>query len=184
MKNVGLIFLLLLLISLPVSAATNRIALFDLTVQTGNPEFRHIGKGFTELISLDLKHSPGISLINRRKCSKFLEERSMTIDDLDDSKMPFMVSEMLKTDYLILGEIHETNNRVTINMQMIKGISSEVVWKEELTENLSKYEFISAFFIQSILTHLDAEIPTSTTEKVKLKENKDKEVFFFLLYCS
>jgi len=177
MKNVLLVSMLLLLIVLPLSAAKSRIAFFDLTVQTGNPEFKHIGKGFTELILLELKKSPGISLVNRGKCSEFLEEMNMTIDDLDDSKMPFMVSEMLKTDYLIMGEIYSTGNRVTINLQMIEGMSSEVVMKEELTENLSNYEFISAFFTRSILVRLDASISKSTTVKIESKIEKDKKAF-------
>jgi hypothetical protein len=40
---------------------------------------------------------------------------------------------------------------------------------------LSNYEHISAFFAQSLLAHLDAEIPKSTIEKVKSKKSKDEE---------
>ncbi len=177
MKNALLVSMVLLLIVLPVSAARSRVALFDFTVYSENSEYKHIGKGFTELISLELRKSPGIILVNRRKCLEFLEERSMSIEDLDDSKMPALVSEILKADYLILGEIYDADNRVTISLQMIKGTTSEVVWKEELTENLSNYEFISASFTQSILARLGAKIPESTTEKAKLKTGKDEEAF-------
>ena len=123
MKNTLLVSMVLLLIVIPVSTARSRVALFDFTVHSENSEYKHIGKGFTELISLELRNSPGIILANRRKCIEFLEERIISITDMDDSKISVLVSEMLKADYLILGEIYDEDSRVTINLWMIKGTS-------------------------------------------------------------
>lgn len=175
MKKLLVLSALLVLVVLPTSAARNRVAVFGITVHSENPEYKHIGKGFSELISEELRKSPGITVVNRRKLLDFLEKMNLTLPELDNLKVAVLVSKMLKADYMILGEINDAENGVKISLQMIEGVSGEVVWREELTESLSNYEFISTSFARLILVHLDAKIPKSTTAKAKSKTGIDED---------
>lgn len=83
-------------------------------------------------------------------------------------------------DNLILGKIHVTENKVTVVMHMINGITNKVVLKEELTESLSNYSSISTFFTQSVVHPLNENIPKLIVEKLKLEtKNKVKPFITF-----
>jgi TolB-like protein len=110
MKRVLVLSALLVLVTFPASAARNRIALFDITVHSENSEYKHIGKGFSELISVELRKSQGITIVHRRKILEFLEEMNQTLPELDNLKATVLVSKMLKADYVIWGEIDDACN--------------------------------------------------------------------------
>jgi hypothetical protein len=77
--------------------------MFDFTVRSENPEYKHLGKGFSEFISVELRKSPGITIVTRKKHLAFLEDRQLSPLDLGDLKVRTLVSAMFEADYMILG---------------------------------------------------------------------------------
>jgi hypothetical protein len=52
--------------------------------------------------------------------------------------------------------------------------TGKVVWQDKLTEKLSKYEYISAYFAKGILQALNTKTDTTTIAKVEKKQEKNE----------
>jgi hypothetical protein len=72
-KALVFIYWLILIAQHSFGAAT-RIAAFDLTVQSDNPDHKHVGKGMCEMIVVELKKSAAVQIIDRRMRVESLEE--------------------------------------------------------------------------------------------------------------
>jgi hypothetical protein len=61
------------------------------------------------------------------------------------------------------------------SVRLVNSSTGEVVWQDELTEQLAAYDYIGSFFAQAIIQELGLEPETSTTRKIARKESKNEE---------
>jgi len=158
MKKYSFIALLFSILIVPLFATANRVSLSDFIVHSDNARYKYMGKGISEMISFELRKSPGIDLIEREKRAQILEEMEISLSDLADTETQVEVGKMLTAGYIIFGEIIDMDRDVLISLRMIDVESGKVVWNDKLTEKLSKYDYISGYFAASILDFLNVEV--------------------------
>jgi len=161
---------------LPIFAVSNRIAISDFAVHSDNPRYKYMGKGISEMISVELRKSHDVDLIEREKRAEILEEMEISLSDLADTEIQIEVGKMLIANYIVFGEIVDMDKKVLISLRMIDVESGKVVWNEKLMEKLSKYDLISGYFASSILNFLDVQVSKTTVAKIEKKEEKSEEV--------
>jgi TolB-like protein len=163
-----------------VFAESRPLAIADFAIHSDNPKYKYIGKGISEMIAVELRKSPGIELIEREKRTQILEEMEFALSDLTDSDKQLELGKLLAAGYIVFGEIIDMDRDVLISLRMIDVQSGKIVWNEKMTERLSKYDYISGYFAESILKYLDVEISRTTTRKTEKKAEKREEVVIAL----
>jgi len=174
LKKVLLLPALLLLFVLPIYSISFRIALSDFAVYSTNPRYKYIGKGVSEMIAVELGKSTYIELIERERRAEVLEEIEFALSDLADATKQVEVGRMLEAEYLVFGEIAEVDKELLIDLRMVDLASAEVVWTEEISASISNYDYITGYFTQSILKHLDLPVDETTVAKVEAKLEKNE----------
>ena len=174
MKKVLLLPAFLLLFVLPTYSISFRIALSDFAVYSDNPKYKYMGKGISEMIAVELGKSTYIDLIERERRAEVLEEIEFALSDLADTTKQVEVGKMLVAKYLVFGEIVDMDKEVLISLRMIDVESTKVVWTEKVIAKISNYDYITGYFTQSILKHLDLAVDESTVAKVEAKAEKNE----------
>lgn len=176
MKKSLLTALVFCILIVPLFTAANRVSLSDFVVHSDNTRYKYMGKGISEMISVELRKSPGIDLIEREKRAEILEEMEISLSDLADTEEQVKVGKMLTAVYIIFGEIVDMDKKVLISLRMIDVESGKVVWNEKLMEKLSKYDYISGYFAASILDFLNVDVSKTTVAKAEEEREKSEEV--------
>jgi len=176
MKRVVLVISILGVFTSIVCADSRSLAIADFAIHSDNPNYKYIGKGISEMIAVELRKSPEIELIEREQRKQILEEMEFALSDLADSKQQLELGKLLAAGYIVFGEIIDMDRKVLISLRMIDVQSGEIVWNEKLTEKLTKYDYISGYFAESILTYLDAGISKTTVAKTEQSQEKNEEV--------
>ncbi len=172
-----IIFLIVLCLSLfPAFSAANQIAVTDFLVHSDNLNYKYMGKGIAEMIAVELRKSPGVTLIEREKRVELLKEMEISLSDLADSDTQMEVGKLLAASHMIFGELIDMSGVFLISLRMTDVESGKVIWSEKLTEKLSNYDYISGFFTESILEHLNIKVAESTLVKKEEKQEKKEEV--------
>ncbi|MGB4267648.1 MAG: CsgG/HfaB family protein [Spirochaetota bacterium] len=148
------------------------IAISDLEVQSANPNYKFIGKGVAELISFELSKSKNVTVISREKRAEMLKEVEFAM--LTDEQQ-IKMGKMLAAQYIVSGSIIDMAEAFIITVKLIDVQTGKVVWQDKLTEKISKYDYISAYFAQGILKSLNAMADTTTIAKVERKQEKDEK---------
>jgi TolB-like protein len=157
-------------------SAGKRISINDLLVNSRNPKLEYVGKGIAEMIAVELVKSRSVSLIAREKRTKLLEETEFALSDLADPDSQVELGRMLAADFMVFGNLIDMDKQLLISMQMVSIETGEVVWADKLMESLANYEYISGYFAGSILRSMNAEVASTTEDKVEVKEAKSEEV--------
>jgi len=176
MKRTLFCFFILSLIPTYLFSAGKRISINDLQVNSRDPKLEYVGKGIAEMIAVELVKSRSVSLIEREKRTKLLEESEFALSDLADPDSQVELGRMLAADFMVFGNLIDMDKQLLISMKMVSIETGEVVWAEKLMESLVNYEYISGYFAGSILRSMDAEVASTTEDKVEVKEAKSEEV--------
>jgi len=166
-KNLLIIISCLLVFSLPLfSMDTPIIAVNDLEVNSNNSKYSFIGKGFSEIISYELRKSSALKIIDREKRNELMEEMKFSLSGMADEAGQIELGKLLTAGYLIYGEIVDMGDLLLINLQMVDVDTSEVVWNEQVTEPGGKYSYIGAYFAKSILDYFDKKVDVSIEKAI------------------
>ncbi len=160
--------------------ADTRLAVSDLAIHSDNAQYKYVGKGIAEMIAVELRKSPDITLIEREKRTALLEEIELSLSDLADSGKQAEVGKLLAAGYIVFGELIDMGPEVLISLRMVDVQSDEIVWNEKLTDRLSRYDSIAGFFASSILEHLGAQVSRTTEVKAAGKGEKKAEAVIAL----
>jgi hypothetical protein len=126
------------------------------------------------MIAVELGKSTYVDLIERERRAEVLEEIEFALSDLADATKQIEVGKMLEATYLVFGEIEDVDKELLIDLRMIDVVSAKVVWTEEISAKISNYDYITGYFSQSILKHLDLPVDESTVAKVEAKAEKNE----------
>jgi len=160
------------ILSFSIHAFATTISISDFTVESSNPSYKYIGKGIAELISFELGKSKNITVVSREKRSEMMKEVEFA---MLTGEQQIEMGKMLAAQYIVSGKIIDMAEAVIITAQVIDVQTGKVIWQDKLTEKLSKYEYISAYFAGGILKALNAMADTSTIAKVEKKEERNEK---------
>ena len=113
---------ILALLSLPASLFAqdaNRIAVLDFEVQSDNPQYKFLGKGFAEFIAVDLSQVEGITIIDREKRNDVMEEQKFTLTGMTDESTSIEIGQLLAANYMVSGSIFDMFGNLEVTVQLI-----------------------------------------------------------------
>jgi TolB-like protein len=158
-----LVALLALAVLAPISAqAPATVALSDFVINSANPSFAYLGKGFAEIVAFEIKKAPQIKLVDREQRNKLLEEMEFSLSGLSDPSTQVQIGMLLSVRFLVSGSITDMGGPLLISLSMVDVQTGEIVWNDQLTESSSKYAYIGAYFATSLLRHFNATISKDT----------------------
>ena len=97
----------------------NRIAVLDFEVQSNNPDYEFLGKGFAEFIAVDLSSVTGITIIDREKRNNIIEEQKFSASGLVDESTGVEIGNMLAANYLVTGSIFDMFGKLEVTLKLI-----------------------------------------------------------------
>jgi TolB-like protein len=129
MSRIVMAFLLLAAVS--GFAEEFRVAIMDFTVESDNPQFKYLGKGFAELTSVELARIPGVVLVDRAKRNAALEEQAFSLSEGADEKKALQIGKLLAVDYLVSGTIIDMMGNLVVSYQVVKTETGAIVDKRQ-----------------------------------------------------
>jgi TolB-like protein len=152
------------------------ISVSDFTMESDNSEYKYLGKGISRLVAGELRKSGKVKLVEREDLKKILEEQELSLSDLMDSSKQVQLGKMLSAQFVVMGEIIDMGRTsVLISVRMASVETGEVVWQEEKKETLAAYDYLGAYFAQSLLSQLGISAGQATIAKVEKREEKKPE---------
>lgn len=142
-----------------------RITVSDFQVQSANPEYRYLGKGFAEFVSIELMRANGVELIEREKRLEAIREIELSQTGLVDEKAQVEAGKLLTAEYIVLGSIYDINNQISLTVRIIETRSTRVIFQDKVTGRLSQFDALSAQVTAKILTKLNILIPPELNAK-------------------
>lgn len=104
-----------------------RLSVSDLAINSDNPQYKYVGKGIAEMIAVELRKSPDITLIEREKHTVLVEEMEFSLSDLADSTTQVEVGRMPAAGYVVFGALIDMGTELLISMRMVDVGSEEIV---------------------------------------------------------
>lgn len=149
------------------------VAVNDLEVNSDNPKYKYLGKGFSEIVSYELNKSSALSLVNRERRNELINEMKFSLSGMSSEADQLELGRLLTVHYMVFGEITDMGDILLINLQMVDVESSKVVWSDQVTEPGGKYSYIGATFAKSILEYFDEDAEDSTVEIIAAEVTVD-----------
>ena len=137
----------------------HRISVLDFEVQSDNPQYKYLGKGFAEFIGIELSKSKGMALIDREKREETFKEQAFTLSGAVDQKDSVQLGKMLAADYLVTGKIFDLLGNLTVTFKVLDTATGGIVFEDKVTDKLTKYDYISSKCVEKIVKHFDANAP-------------------------
>jgi TolB-like protein len=174
----ALLFLSLLL-SAAIAAAPGaepiRVAVIDFTVQSDNPAYKYLGKGFAEFSAIELAKSRDVLLIEREKRNKALEELAFSLSDVADEAKQLKVGEFLSAQYLIGGSIFELAGKLVVTVQVLDIEKGSTAFADKVSAEPEAYDFIIASLASKVLSFFNLQKPTAVVAKTEKPARKPVE---------
>jgi len=169
-----LVALLALAVLAPIGAqAPATVALSDFVVNSENPAFKHIGKGFAEIVAFEVRKAPQVKLVDREQRNKLLEEMEFSLSGLTDPAAQLEIGKLLSVQFLVSGSITDMGGPLLVSLSMVDVQSGVVVWNDQLTASGGKYAYIGAYFGKSLLKHFNATVSKSTEQALASTKEGD-----------
>ena len=153
-----------------------RIAVIDFEIQSDNPDYKYLGKGFAEFVAIDLAKSKEIVLVERERRNSVLEEQEFALSEMADSQKQMAIGRMLAASYLIMGSIYDLAGKLTITVELVDTESAAIVFTDRVSGEVAEYDSLSTSIAGLVLNHFQATIPKSAAPKTIVTKEKSTEV--------
>jgi TolB-like protein len=174
----ALLFLSLLLSATAVAvlgAEPIRVAVIDFAVQSGNPSYKYLGKGFAEFAAIELARSRDVLLIEREKRNKALEELAFSLSDIADESKQLEVGQFLSAQYLVGGSIFELAGKLIVTVQVLDVEKGSTVFTDKVAAEPEAYDFIVASLAGKVLSFFNLQTPKTVIAKAENPTKKPAE---------
>lgn len=142
------------------------IALSDLAVNSDNPKFQYLGKGFAEIVAFELGKSPALRLVDREQRNAVLTEMEFALSGMSDESAQLDIGKLLSVRYLVYGSVTDMGDMLLVSLKMIDVESTQVVWSDQVMETGGRYAYIGAYLAKSLLGYFKAASPASVEKAV------------------
>ena len=169
-----IVALLVLAVLAPIGAqAPATVALSDFVVNSANPSFAYLGKGFAEIVAFEVRKAPQVKLVDREQRNKILEEMEFSLSGLTDPAAQLEIGKLLSVQYLVSGSITDMGGPLLVSLSMVDVQTGVVVWNDQLTASGGKYAYIGAYFGKSLLKHFKATVSKETEKTLAAAKEGD-----------
>ncbi|HBA60620.1 MAG TPA: hypothetical protein DCZ92_07340 [Elusimicrobia bacterium] len=144
-----------------------RLSIMDFEVQSDNPQYKYLGKGFSEFISIELSRAKGMAIIDREKREEVFKEQAFNLSGAVDAKNSIEMGKMLAADYLVTGKIFDLLGDLTVTLKVVATATGEVAFEDKVTDKLTKYNYISSKCAEKIVKHFYANAQVLTAREVE-----------------
>ncbi len=138
-RCVTIVLFLILALSVGYSQ-TLRMAIMDFEVVSENPQYKSLGKGFTELTSVQVSKLPGVTLVDRTRRNDLLEEQAFALSDAANADKSIAIGKLLAVDYLIAGSVLDMLGDLVISYQVIRTDTGEILGKDQASGAPTDYK--------------------------------------------
>lgn len=104
-----------------------RLAILDFEVQSDNPAFKYLGKGFAEFLAVELSTARGIEIVERERRNALLEEQEFALSDLSQEAGLARAGELLSARYLLAGSIYDLFGQLAVTVRLLDVESGAVL---------------------------------------------------------
>lgn len=174
------VVIILLIISAAVYSQQITVSVSDFSVESSNEKYLYIGKGISTLIAGELRRTKGITLLEREKMNKIIEEQKLGLSGLIDESDQIELGKLMSADYIIFGDIIDMADNLLISVRMADVTTGEIFWEDNLSAKLENYDYIGAYFAQSIVSELNLAVDDDIIAKVESKTVKDEKAIVAL----
>lgn len=158
---------------LPLAAESPTVAFSDFAVNSANPSYAFLGKGFAEIVSFELGKSSAVRLVDREKRNELLSEMEFALTGLADPASQVEMGRLLAVRYLVTGSITDLGGPLLVSLSMLDVETGEAVWKDQVSEKGGRYAYIGAYFGKSLLGYFKASVSKSTEQALASKKEAD-----------
>jgi|GEM_PF-1231314 len=151
------------------------LSVADFSVESSDEQYAFVGKGISSMIAGELRQSRDVRILEREDINAVFEEQNFSLSGMVDDESQIEIGRMLAADYIVLGEIVDMASVFLISARVVDAETGEVIWSDSLTENLEKYDYITAYFARGILSGLGVEVEQGILVKVEEKAEKDAD---------
>lgn len=148
----------------------DKIIVADFLIQTENPSFKNLGKGFAEFIAVKLASSGDILVVDRAERNKALKKLEINLTGIMNEPIQFLLGEQLGAQYLVRGTIVDREN-LEVTVELLDIHKRTIIFTTQVHASPGAYEYIAAAIAGRILQHLEL----SKTETTAENENPPEE---------
>ncbi|MBN2737883.1 MAG: hypothetical protein JXR70_12935 [Spirochaetales bacterium] len=153
------LFIFALIIMMPSfvfsqSGSDVRLAILDFNVQSANPNYQYLGKGFAEFLSVELDALKGIKIIDRSKRNEILNEQEFMLSGAADESSMIKVGQLLVARYLISGDIFDIFGELVITTQVVDIESGEIIASSKVEGEPSSYKSMISKLVSEIYSKI------------------------------
>ncbi len=131
MKLRACVFLAVLVaLSTSLEAQSLKIAVMDFSLESDNPQYKYLGKGFTELVSVEVSRLPGFVLVDRERRNAILEELEFALSGAADTADAMKIGQLLSVEYFVVGSIIDMMGNLVVSYSIIRTDTGAVVGKQ------------------------------------------------------
>lgn len=126
--------------AIALSAQSLNVAVMDFDLESDNPQFKYLGKGFTELTSVEVARLHGFTLVDRAKRNDILEEQAFALSGAVDESKAMQIGKLLSVDYLVVGSIIDLMGNLVVTYSVVSTESGAVLGKDKTEGQPSEYK--------------------------------------------
>jgi len=94
------------------------VALSDFVVNSANPSYAYLGKGFAEIVAFEIRKAPQIKLVDREQRNRILEEMEFSMSGLADPAAQLEMGKLLSVQFLVSGSITDMGGPLLVSLSM------------------------------------------------------------------
>jgi TolB-like protein len=124
----GVIILgLILALASPIAAQSIRIAVLDFDIESSDPTHAKLGKGFAELVAVELSRQPGVKMIEREKRNEVLDELEFGVSGLAGEEYAAELGRLLASSHIVAGSVFDMAGALAVTCRVIDVETGEVL---------------------------------------------------------
>lgn len=170
-----IILLLFFGISFQSEAQNLNVAILDFENISGVDKYDGLGKALSNMLISDLSQNIDKSRINfleRSQLNKLLDEQNLQLSNRFDETTAVEIGKLIGVDYVILGSVFILNETSSFNSRMVNVETSEIIFSEESSGNISNWLALKSSLAEKLSTSLNnpIEVPKTISEQMTSEE--------------
>ncbi|MBI4656885.1 MAG: hypothetical protein HY746_09105 [Elusimicrobia bacterium] len=168
-------FLLLSAVPLLFAEPSATVSIIDFEVQSDNPQFKYLGKGFAEFVGVELSKSRNMVLIEREKRTEIFKEQAFTLTGAVNEKDMIELGKMMSADYFVTGNIFDLLGKLTVTIKIVDTTTGKIAFEDKVTGKADEYDYISAVIAKDIMGYFKTGVPKDVVAKTEKPVSKPME---------
>lgn len=151
-------------LSLPGAAATKRVAVMYFDNNTAKEEYDPLRKGLADMLISDLAGAPGLTIVEREKLQKLVEELDLQKTRFFDPATALKMGKGLGATHAISGSIAAIDPQLRLDIRLIEIATGKVLVTEHVKGSKDRFFELEEELVKKFLVALqEADGPRTTS---------------------